>query len=95
VRVSLQLHLMDTTREEQASQNTKFFSLRVLVISVETKSVYSESRDANFYNVNKDRVLCLAICDIFNQDLTRVVRVQHQVALPNVKPLIFPVFCPS
>jgi hypothetical protein len=72
------------------------------VISVETKSVYSESRDANFYNVNKDRVLWLAIkircyniCDIFNQDLARVVRVQHQVALPNVKPLIFPVFCPS
>ena len=46
------------------------------MISVETESVYSESRDANFYNMNKDRVPWLAICDIFNQDLMRVVRAQ-------------------
>ena len=38
------------------------------MISVETESVYSESRDAKFYNANKGRVPWLAICDIFNQD---------------------------
>jgi hypothetical protein len=99
--VTLQLRLMDTTLEDQASQEntnyfltSEFFSLCVLAIS-EIESLYSESRDTNFYNMNEDCVPWLAIGDTFNQYFVRVVRAQHQEALPNVKPLIFPVFCPS